>query len=87
VQPAKSSNDIQRWGEKSDEMQKTLIPRKKYENVFKEFDLAYLDGATPEGETEETYGMNANYRLLPPRNQNLCITIYFEKIVKDGGAK
>lgn len=78
VQPTTSKNDIQMFGEHSREMQRAVIER-KYEGVFKEFDKAYLDGATPEG--EEYHGANANYRLLPPRVQNKVITIYFERLV------
>ena len=78
VQPTSSKNDIQMFGEHAREMQRAVIER-KYEGVFKEFDKAYLEGATPD---EEAYnGANANYRLLPPRVQNKVITIYFERIV------
>ena len=41
-------------------------------------DVAYLDGTTPDG--EENNGDNANYRLLPPRDGNSVIIIYFEKL-------
>lgn len=80
VQPVNSSADIQEFGERAKQMQKAVVKYKKYFNEFKEFDVAYLDGANPEEETENNYGKNANYRLYPPRNQNKCITIYFEKI-------
>lgn len=87
VQPASSKADIALFGEHAQEMQKTVIEQKKYLYSFKDFDVAYLDGATPEDEDEfkddsiEVYHcINANYRLFPPRNQNKCITIYFEKI-------
>jgi hypothetical protein len=83
--PAKAADDMQYWGQNATEMQKMLIERSKYEGIFHEYDLAYLDGAQPE--KEPPYGVNANYRLLPPRNQNLCITIYMERIVKDRGAE
>lgn len=78
VQPTSSKNDIEMFGEHAREMQRAVIER-KYEGVFKEFDKAYLDGATPEGEAYN--GANANYRLLPPRVQNKVITIYFERLV------
>ena len=78
VQPTSSKNDIEMFGEHAKEMQRAVIER-KYEGVFKEFDKAYLDGATPEGEAYN--GANANYRLLPPRVQNKVITIYFERLV------
>lgn len=78
VQPINASADIQEFGERANQMQKTIIEKNKYLNKFKEFDVAYLDGVTPEDEQE--YGENANYRLYPPRNQNKCITIYFERL-------
>ena len=57
--------------------QKAIIPR-EYEGVFHENDLAYLDGASPKNEIVN--GDNANYRLYPPRIQNLKIAIYFERL-------
>lgn len=83
VQPSSSKLDIQMFGERAIEMQKMLIERSKYENLFHEGDLVYLDGATPTNEVKN--GINANYRMLPPRNQNLCITIYCERIVNKNG--
>ena len=83
VQPSSSKLDIQMFGERAIEMQRMLIERKIYENYFHEGDLVYLDGATPENEAKN--GINANYRMLPPRNQNLCITIYCERIVNKNG--
>ena len=58
-------------------MKKAVIPI-SYKNQFKEFDVAYLDDNTPD--EESTYGANANYRLLPPRDGNAVIIIYFEKL-------
>lgn len=79
VQPVSAEDDVQEFGQNANLMQKTLIEYDKYFGEFKEFDVAYLDGITPEGERE--YGSKANYRLCPPRNQNKCIRIYFEKII------
>lgn len=76
-QPVNTDADIAEFGEKSSIMKKAVIPI-SYQGQFKEFDVAYLDGATPEG--EENYGDNANYRLLPPRDGNSVIIIYFEKL-------
>ena len=76
-QPVNTDSDIAEFGEKSSIMKKAVIPI-SYQDQFKEFDVAYLDGATPEG--EENYGDNANYRLLPPRDGNSVIIIYFEKL-------
>ncbi len=77
VQPVSSEVDLQEFGEKASMVQKAIIPR-AYEGMFKENDVAYLDGATPKGEKEN--GDNANYRLYPPRIQNLKIAIYFERL-------
>lgn len=76
-QPVSTSADIAEFGEKAKIMKKAVIPI-SYQGQFKEFDVAYLDGATPDG--EENYGDNANYRLLPPRDGNSVIIIYFEKL-------
>lgn len=81
VQPISSQADIQEFGENAKQMQKAVIELDKYYGKFKEFDVAYLDGASPKGENEDNYGENANYRLYPPRNQNKVIQIYFERLV------
>lgn len=78
IQSISSDADISEFGEKISEMKKVIVPI-SYKNRFKAFDVAYLDGVTPNGETN--YGDNANYRLLPPRNGNAVIIIYFEKII------
>ena len=78
VQPISSSADIQEFGERAKQMQKAVIELKKYFGEFKEFDVAYLDGINPN--EEDVNGSNANYRLYPPRNQNKCIVIYFERL-------
>lgn len=78
VQPISSSTDIQEFGENAKQVQKAVIEYDKYFGVFKEFDIAYLDGASPEN--EDINGQNANYRLYPPRNQNKCIILYFERL-------
>ena len=81
-QPVTSQTELEAFGIVGIQMMKAICSRLKYENVFKEFDLAYLDGATPDGEIRN--GQNANYRIYGnPLNQNLVTTIYFEKIVKD----
>lgn len=83
VQPTSSKLDLDLFGARAIEMQRMLIEMSKYKNFFHEGDLVYLDGATPEGEAIN--GINANYRMLPPRQQNLCITIYCERIVNKNG--
>lgn len=78
VQPLSSYPDIQEFGERAKQVQKAVIEYDKYLGKFSEFDVAYLDGATPLG--EKVNGENANYRLYPPRNQNKVIQIYFERL-------
>ena len=51
------------------------------ENMFKEFDLAYLYGVTPKGETIN--GENANYVVKAFRKQNTRIMVIFEEIIKE----
>ena len=76
-QPISSNADLMEFGEKANMMQKAIIPI-EYKDIFKEFDVAYLDGVTPD--EEKTPGDKANYRLHPPRCQNSVIQIYFERI-------
>ena len=80
VQPVSAEDEVETFGQNAYLMQKALIEKCKYLGQFKEYDVAYLDGQTPKGETK--HGSKANYRLLPPRNQNKCIRIYFEKIIE-----
>lgn len=77
VQPVSSNEDLVEFGEKASTIQKAVIPM-SYFKAFKEGDKAYLDGQEPLD--EERYGDNANYLMLPPRNQNKAIIIYFERI-------
>lgn len=76
-QPVNSYSEIVEFGEKCSIMKKMVIPI-SYINMFKEFDVAYLDEVSPK--EEKVNGENANYRLLPPRNGNSVIVIYLEKI-------
>ena len=76
-QPVNSDAEIVEFGEKASVMKKAVIPI-AYKGFFKEFDVAYLDDITPAN--EENYGDNANYVLLPPRDGNAVIIIYFEKL-------
>ena len=48
---------------------------------FKELDIAYLYGATPDG--EKVYGDNANYLVRTYRRQNTRIMVVFEEIIKE----
>lgn len=68
--------EYKEFGEKAYSMYRATIPI-SYSDTFKEFDVAYIDDATPEGEISNGY--NANYRILTPRKGNAIITLYFER--------
>lgn len=53
----------------------------KHKDKIKKYDLAYLYGATPDG--EEVNGANANYYVKSCVEQNTIISIVFEEIVKE----
>lgn len=81
IQPVSGTSDIQEFGEHANKMKVAVITnRKKYDGKFKEFDCAYLDGATPDGETIN--GENANYRVYAVQYQNVAIRIFFIKLTK-----
>lgn len=81
IQPVTGTSDIQEFGENANKMKVAVITdRRKYEGKFKEFDCAYLDGASPEGETIN--GENANYRVYTVQNQNVTIRVFFMKLTK-----
>lgn len=80
VMPISADSEIREFGELAKSMKVAVITEKtKYINKFNEFDLAYLDGVTPDNEL--AYGDNANYRIYAIRNQNTIIRIYFIKRV------
>ena len=80
IQPVNLSSDVQAFGENANKMKVAVITnRKKYEGKFKEFDCAYLDGATPNG--EKVNGQKANYRIYSVQPQNVVIRVFFIKIV------
>ena len=82
IQPVKGYFDIIEYGEKVDKMYKAVIPYEKYNGVFHEGDIAYLEGLKPSNETPDSYGIGGNYIISNVRPQNTIIAIYFEKIQK-----
>lgn len=79
IQPTNATSDLEAFGETSFGMLRAVVPYNKFKGKIKEFDVAYV-GVTPDGEKEN--GANANYRVKSVMEQNLAITIYFEKITK-----
>lgn len=81
IQFVKAESEILEFGENSSKMKVAVIPyTNEFINKFSEFDLAYLDGATPDGESVQ--GQNANYRVYSVRPQNSIIKVYFIKLTK-----
>ena len=79
IQPAGGNLDLTLYGEKINKIYKAIVPY-SYKDKIKEGDIAYLNGATPKGETVD--GENGNYVVDSIRPQNLAMAIYFEKIDK-----
>lgn len=82
IQPVNGYFDIVEYGEKVDKMYRAIIPYEKYNGVFHEGDIAYLEGKKPENETKNTYGIGGNFVISSVRPQNTVIAIYFERIQK-----
>lgn len=71
---------IQTYGETENNVVSCLID---YKDRFKFniFDLAYLYGATPDGEKKN--GANANYKVRAFKPQNTKIMVLLEEIIKE----
>lgn len=82
IQPVNGYFDIVEYGEKVDKMYRAIIPYEKYNGVFHEGDIAYLEGKKPENENQNTYGIGGNFVISSVRPQNTVIAIYFERIQK-----
>ena len=81
VQPVTSDTELNAFGYTGSQIMRAVCSRAKYEGIFHEGDVAYLDGQTPAEEARN--GQNANYKIKGnPLNQNLATVIYFEKIIK-----
>lgn len=81
IQPVERSSENMAFGEAILGMKLAVITgseRDKYINEFKEYDLAYLDGATPNEESAN--GEHANYKIYAIEPQNVSLLIYFERI-------
>ena len=76
-QPVSSYLDMQMFGKDAIITKKMVIPISD-KDLFNEYDVAYLDGVTPENEVN--YGDNANYVFLPPKEGNAVVIIYCQKI-------
>ena len=82
VQPAKAESVRREFGEVVTGLKVAVIPKRKYKGKFNEFDKVYIDNV-PNAEEELDYGDNADYRVYAVREQNVCIRIYFLKLVNN----
>ncbi len=80
IQNVTSASEMQAFGELVPRMKVATIPKKVYNGMFKEYDLAYLDGVSPENDVMT--GENANYRIYSVQPQNAIIKVYFITLVK-----
>lgn len=71
---------IRQYGETNNNIVSCLIDYKNKDS-FKQFDIAYLYGATPENEIN--YGDNANYLIRAFKPQNTKIMVILEEIIKE----
>lgn len=76
----KEEAEMQVFGQSGRGTVRAMLDTYKYQGKIKEFDLAYLYGATPDNENYN--GENANYKVVTCIPQNTKILVYFERIVK-----
>lgn len=80
IQPVTNSSETVAFGELIPRMKVAVVPKKLYQGLFKEFDVAYLDDISP---IDESFcGEKANYRIYSIQPQNAVLKIYFLKLVK-----
>ena len=78
VQPLSDDARIEMFGANAKKMFKAIPIPFSTDYDINEFDVAYLDDATPTGET--IIGDNSNYIVKRVMKQNLIMTVYFESI-------
>ena len=77
----KDEAQMQTFGQSSNGIIRAMLDTYEYQGKIKQYDLAYLYGATPEEETNA--GENANYKVVTCIPQNTKILVYFERIIKN----
>lgn len=78
VQPVRGFSDLQLFGERASQMQVGIVDKAVYDGTFHPFDLAYLDGASPSGESVN--GEYANYCVDSVLVGNRGLQVYFRRI-------
>lgn len=76
VQPLSEDDRIEMFGANAKKMFRAMIL--DIDVDINEFDVAYLEGATPDDETVN--GFNSNYIVRRVQRSNAAVTIYFESI-------
>lgn len=76
IQPLSDNARIDSFGANAKKMYRALI--NSAETIIKEFDVAYLESASPSGETVN--GQNANFIVRRVAKQNTVTIIYFESM-------
>lgn len=80
VQPANGYSAIQEFGNNVSLYQIAIAqPYKVWENIFREGDVFYLDGATPNSNIEEYNGETANYVVDVVSKQNEGIRVVLKR--------
>lgn len=76
-QPVSDEAEMKAYGITNTGTVKAIVDR-KYLNEIHEFDLVYLNGASPVD--EQFTGEKANFRVITFFQQNTKILVYFERI-------
>lgn len=78
LSPVDSESEVKEYGERHFSMFKSIVDRKKWEKKISVEDAVYID-ASFKDESENTYGINADYKVESIRPTLNTLTIYFEK--------
>ena len=81
VQPVNASSEGREFGQLVSALRVAVVPKRKYQGKFHEFDKVYIDTAPSDKELD--YGDNADYRIYSIRPQNAVLKIYFLKLVNN----
>jgi hypothetical protein len=81
VQPVNASSEGKEFGQLVSALRVAVVPKRKYQGKFHEFDKVYIDTAPSSEELD--FGDNADYRIYSIRPQNAVLKIYFLKLVNN----
>lgn len=81
IQPVTNTSNGTPFGELTPRLRCAVISKVEYDGLFHEYDLAYLEGLTPDNESFN--GEKANYRIYSIQPQNAILKVYFLKIINE----